>query len=79
MLVVVDDATVGKSNGQWLGLTDFASTVVTSAAGALARLADDDIDLVLTGVRVPGQDGLSLLKVIRDLRPAVPVLMVTCR
>jgi two-component system C4-dicarboxylate transport response regulator DctD len=68
---------VGKSIGQWLTLTGFTPTLATSAAEALARLAADDIDIVLTDVRMPGQDGLSLLKAVRLLRPAAPVIMLT--
>jgi two-component system C4-dicarboxylate transport response regulator DctD len=77
VLVVDDDAMVVKSIGQWLTLTGFVPTLVTSAAEALSRLAAEDIDIVLTDVRMPGQDGLSLLKAVRMLRPATPVIMLT--
>ena len=77
VLVVDDDAMVVKSIGQWLALTGFTPTLATSAAEALACLAADDIDIVLTDVRMPGQDGLSLLKAVRQLRPATPVIMLT--
>jgi two-component system C4-dicarboxylate transport response regulator DctD len=77
VLVVDDDAMVAKSIGQWLTLTGFTPTLTTSATEALARLAADDIDIVLTDVRMPGQDGLSLLKAVRVLRPAAPVIMLT--
>jgi two-component system, NtrC family, C4-dicarboxylate transport response regulator DctD len=77
VLVVDDDAMVARSIGQNLGLRGFAPTVATSADEALARLADDDIDVVLTDLRMPGRDGLALLEAIRALRPATPVLMLT--
>ena len=77
ILLVDDDVMVGKSIAQWLSLTGFVPTVATSASEALARLAQQDIDLVLTDVRMPGQDGLSLLKTIRELRPAIPVILLT--
>jgi two-component system C4-dicarboxylate transport response regulator DctD len=77
VLVVDDDEMVAKSIGQWLTLNGFTPTLATSGADALARLAADDIDIVLTDVRMPGQDGFSLLKAVRQLRPATPVIMLT--
>jgi two-component system C4-dicarboxylate transport response regulator DctD len=77
VLIVDDDAMVARSIGQWLALSGFAPTVVTSAAEALACLAEHDIDVVLTDVRMPGQDGIALMRKIRELRPAAPVLMLT--
>ena len=77
VLIVDDDAMVARSIGQWLSLCGFAPTVVTSASEALACLAEHDIDVVLTDVRMPGQDGLALMRKIRELRPAAPVLMLT--
>jgi putative two-component system response regulator len=45
---------------------------------ALALLADTDVDLVITDVRMPGfRSGLDLLQELRELHPTVPVLVAT--
>ncbi len=53
--------------------------VVTAPDGeeATRLFADGDFDLVLTDFRLPGLDGLSVLKEIRERSPGVPVVLVT--
>ena len=38
---------------------------------------DDQIDVLITDVRMPGMDGYQLLGAVRSARPELPVLMVT--
>ena len=45
---------------------------------ALAVLkADDNIDLVVTDINMPGMSGLELLPKARAARPDVPIIMIT--
>jgi len=44
---------------------------------ALKILSETDIDLVITDMRMPGLDGLGLLKAAKALNPDLPVIMVT--
>ena len=48
-----------------------------SAEGAREALLTEKPDLVLLDVVLPGQDGLSFLKAMRDQGSGVPVLMVS--
>ncbi len=48
-----------------------------SAPGALDRLRETDVDLVVTDVRIEGSDGIELTKSIRALWPALPVLVLS--
>lgn len=44
---------------------------------ALAHLADDDFDLLLTDIRMPGMTGVELLERARQHDPELPVIMIT--
>jgi len=44
---------------------------------ALAILAEDHVDGVITGLKLEGMDGLALLKKIQELDEALPVILVT--
>ena len=44
---------------------------------ALKILGETDIDLIITDMRMPGLDGLGLLKAAKALNPDLPVIMVT--
>ncbi|HSF24619.1 MAG TPA: response regulator [Blastocatellia bacterium] len=48
-----------------------------SAPGALARVAETDYDAIVSDIKMPGMDGLALLREIRVLRPTTPTLLIT--
>jgi CheY-like chemotaxis protein len=51
-----------------------------SAAEALAKLArgiEPQLIVILSDINMPGMDGLALLREIKQLRPDIPVMMVT--
>jgi len=51
--------------------------VAESAERALAELAEQPADIVLTDVRMPGMDGLELLTLLRERMPNVSVILMT--
>jgi two-component system response regulator HydG len=54
-------------------------TVLTAASGeqALERINAGSVGLVLSDQQMPGMSGLDLLRALRELRPQLPVIMVT--
>jgi len=44
---------------------------------ALHMVRETDLDLVITDMRMPGMDGLALLKAIKEYNPNLPIIMVT--
>jgi len=49
----------------------------TNAAQALEQISDVRVDLVLTDLRMPGQDGVSLTSDLRVLIPLAPIIWIT--
>jgi len=48
-----------------------------SAMEALDILRQENIDLVLTDVKMPGMDGVELLSKIKEINPNIPVIVMT--
>ena len=48
-----------------------------TATSALERLQQESFDVVITDLRMPGMDGLELLKVIKQQYPGTAVIMIT--
>ena len=76
-ILVVDDDRATRE-GVALALAD-NYTVLTAADAeqALAALTNHEVDLVLTDLRMPGRDGLSLLREIIAAHPALPVILLS--
>jgi CheY-like chemotaxis protein len=57
-------------------IMDFAN----SASDALARIAstiEQSLILILSDINMPGMTGLEMLPKVREMRPDVPVIMIT--
>jgi len=58
-------------------LSHVDSETAHSPEQALRLLSSKHYDAILSDIRLPGMDGLELLRHIRSLRPATPVVMMT--
>jgi DNA-binding NtrC family response regulator len=77
ILVVDDDSTVRESLSEALsdGVTEVHAA--EDAEHALAAIARSLPDVVLTDIRMPGLDGLALLKRLQEHAPTVDVVLMT--
>src|SRR5262245_36938803 len=77
VLVVEDEAYVRTSLGELLGSRGFDVILATGAAEAQNHLGRAPVDLVLTDLRMPGVDGLELVRRLHASFPDLPVLVLT--
>jgi two-component system response regulator GlrR len=77
ILVVDDDADMLRLLSMRLNAAGYQVNAVASAEAALAQLAVERPQLVLSDVRLPGRDGLSLFDEIRKHHPSLPVILLT--
>jgi len=77
ILVVDDEAEVREYLKSVLEQKGYAVTEVSGGEKVLAKLNEENFDLVLLDLVMPGMDGLEVLKVIRASRKLLPVIIVT--
>jgi two-component system, NtrC family, response regulator GlrR len=77
ILVVDDDEDILRLLSIRLRARGYRVTAVGSAEEALARIAVEAPRAVVSDVRLPGRDGLSLFEEIRATRPSLPVILLT--
>jgi two-component system OmpR family response regulator/two-component system alkaline phosphatase synthesis response regulator PhoP len=81
VLVVEDEPNIRELVCLHLGLEGYACDAVGDGKSALRRAEDDRFDLMVLDVMIPGLDGLSVCRAVRNGRVNhdVPILMLTAR
>lgn len=77
--VVDDDPELRRMVASYLGEQGYDVRTMADAAQLKARLESQRPDLVVLDLMLPGEDGLSLLRRLRDAGDDLPVLMLTAR
>ena len=77
VLVVEDDENVRLGCEQALQLEDIPVSSVASAEHAWRHLTRDFPGVVVSDIRLPGMDGMTLLTEIRNIDPDLPVVLIT--
>ncbi len=77
ILVVDDELIVRDSLKEWLDEEGFSVEVAESGPVALEKLSRRPFDLMLTDIKMPGMDGVALLKQAKANFPDLCVLMMT--
>ncbi len=73
-VVIDDDPAVLESLEQWLSLADIRVSTFVDARDALPMLKASFRGAVVSDIRMPGMDGMSLL---RQMDPSIPIILIT--
>lgn len=79
VLVVEDDSSIRRGLVDALRFAGYQVVECGDGLGASKLAIESNIDLMLLDVILPGQDGFSILQIVRDAKPTLPVIMVTAR
>jgi CheY-like chemotaxis protein len=77
ILAVDDEPVVLDSFRKILVLAGFSVDTVESGPEALGLVQRNDYDFVFTDLKMPGMDGVEVVKAVRHLRPDVDVAVIT--
>jgi len=78
ILLIDDEPSIREPLGEYLTAQGFAVTDVASAAEARSVLRAQGVDLVVSDIMMPGEDGLSLTRHLRETS-SIPVILLTAR
>lgn len=76
-LLIVDDDKSTREGIARAFRKEYTILTAADADAALAALSTNEVDLVLTDLRMPGRDGLSLLRDLVTAHPALPVILLS--
>jgi putative two-component system response regulator len=77
VLVVDDEASVLESTCAWLSSCGYSVTACSQSPLASQKVREQDFDVVLSDIKMPGMTGLELLEAIRAIDSDLPVVLMT--
>ena len=77
VLVIDDDAVVGRSFDRVLSEKGYDVSTVLSGEEAMETMQDTNFDVVFTDIKMPGMDGLEVTERIKARCPWTPVVVIT--
>ncbi|RLB00935.1 MAG: sigma-54-dependent Fis family transcriptional regulator [Deltaproteobacteria bacterium] len=77
VLVVDDEVGIRESIKRILGRQGFDVITASNGEDAFKIIRKQDIDLLITDIRMAGMDGVDLLKVCKSVSPTTEVIMIT--
>ncbi len=77
VLVVDDEEAIRDLLSKMLELADYEVESAPDGPGALDHLKRDGYDLMFVDLKMPGMDGLALIRQARALKATLPIIVVT--
>ena len=77
VLVVDDEATIRDLLSKTLALAEYDVDMASDGRAALERLRIIPYDLLITDLKMPGVDGLTVIREARRLKADLPVIIIT--
>ncbi|HEX9125366.1 MAG TPA: sigma-54 dependent transcriptional regulator [Methylomirabilota bacterium] len=77
VVIVDDEPDMVENCARILGRVGYQCFTTTEPARALALLEEERPDLLITDLKMPGMDGMELLKRARETDPTLPVIVIT--
>ena len=79
ILIVEDDKTLGTAMMQSLGHAGYAAELTTEIVDALHLLSVENFDALVLDLGLPDGDGYDVVRYLRKMGKALPVLILTAR
>lgn len=79
VLIVEDDESIRQGLIDALDFAGYKTHAFHTGPEGLAGAIELPVDLVLLDVMLPGMDGFTILRKLREARPVLPVIMLTAR
>ncbi len=77
ILVVDDEAVIREALRRILESDGHETICVSSGYTALEKVQEQTFNLVITDLKMPGMNGIEVLKSIKVLQPSVPIIIIT--
>lgn len=78
ILIIEDEEAIAELEKDYLEINDFEVEIATTGDTGLVRALNEDFDLVILDLMLPGMDGFEVCKRIREKKD-IPLIMVSAK
>ena len=78
ILIIEDDTSIAELERDYLEANGITSEIVSNGELGLQKALHQDYDLILLDVMLPGTDGFSICRTVREQKN-IPILLVSAR
>ena len=78
ILIIEDETAIAELEKDYLELSDFEVVLESDGSGGAARALDEDFDLIILDLMLPGMNGFDICKLIRETKNT-PIFMVSAK
>lgn len=78
ILIIEDEVAIADLEKDYLELSEFEVEIENAGDSGLARALDEEFDLIILDLMLPGIDGFEVCKKIRETKD-IPILMVSAK
>jgi len=77
VLVVDDEEGIRDLLSRTLAMADYDVETTSDGMAALESIRNDGYKLVIADLRMPGMDGLTLIREVKQINPQLPIIIIT--
>lgn len=77
VLIVDDEEGIRDLLSRTLALAEYDVQAVSDGISALHHLKENGFSLVIADLRMPGMDGLTLIREVKQINPQLPIIIIT--
>ena len=78
ILIIEDETAIAELEKDYLELSDFEVVLEPDGSGGAARALDEDFDLIILDLMLPGVDGFEICREVRSQKNT-PIIMVSAK
>lgn len=78
ILIIEDDTAIAELEKDYLEINGYTVIIEQDGSAGAARALDEELDLIILDLMLPGMDGFEICKLIRDTKNT-PILMVSAK
>ncbi|MDR3586444.1 MAG: response regulator transcription factor [Desulfosporosinus sp.] len=78
ILIIEDDSSIAELQKDYLEVAGFDVSVCANGLGGLRALRENEVDLLILDIMLPGMDGLEILRSMKEDKD-IPVLLVSAK